>query len=113
MYNTWIFTVENHIFLEVQCEDITTTLKVEESHKINIIKEKIQDKLGIPCNRQLCIFDYKVLEDDCTLHQYDVTVGSTLCVKANFSKIYAYFQSAYIRMIHIYTYLNYLKPLCS
>jgi ubiquitin len=100
---------DTQIFIKTLAGKIIT-LEFEPSDSIGTIKRKIQDKEGIPPEKQRLIFGDMLLEDGRTLADYDIIEGATLNLVIRYGK---YFMQIFIRTLADKTITLEVKPYAS
>ena len=71
------------IKIYIKIKDEKTEFNIEEGEKIDIIKLKIQEKKGIPINKQKIIFKGKILKENKPLFEYNIRDGDTILLFQN------------------------------
>lgn len=78
------------VFVKTQTGKLITIDEVEPTDLVETIRVKIQEKEGIPVERQILLFAGKELDDGNTLQDYSIQKDSTLLVKdkdADYSRV--------------------------
>ena len=75
-----LYLTSMQIFVKTADNTTKLTLEVNPEDSISSVKQKIQEKLHIPCDQQLLIFAGKQLEDRCVLSDYNIQWECTLHV---------------------------------
>ena len=56
----------------------TIDLYVSETETVEYLKEKVQEKLGVPIWKQLLVYACKILEENTFLSDYNIKDGSSI-----------------------------------
>ena len=70
--------MEYDVYVRIQTDEESITLKVKESDTIQNVKNKIEDMRGVSVVSQELLFAGEKLEDQHTLSHYKIIAGSTL-----------------------------------
>lgn len=82
----WHVACRSSIQIFVQClTGKTITIDVEEENTLEVVRRKIQDKIGVSSDEHWLLYGATVLNDTCTLAQHHITREATHYLRARLS----------------------------